>query len=135
MCRWALHASLSALRPLPFSLSDALLVAFIHDIEKPWKYRRGEDGHLEHVPTMQGKDAHHAFREKLLAEYGIVLDETQNNGVRYAEGEIGSYSNRRRTMLPLAAFCHLADVTSARIWFDHPLADADPWNGASRSRS
>ncbi|MBX4190352.1 hypothetical protein KW791_03615, partial [Candidatus Parcubacteria bacterium] len=32
------HKGLSELRPLPFSLSDALLVVFLHDLEKPWKY-------------------------------------------------------------------------------------------------
>ena len=33
-----LHARMSELRPLPFSLSDLLLVVFLHDVEKPWKY-------------------------------------------------------------------------------------------------
>ena len=37
-------------------------------------------------------------------------------------------------MGPLAAFCHLADVTSSRLWFDHPLAQDDPWPGAGRFR-
>src|SRR5215470_20398319 len=33
-----LHESLGRLRPLPFSLSDALVVLFVHDLEKPWAY-------------------------------------------------------------------------------------------------
>ena len=32
-----LYEQLAAKRPLPFSLSDLLLVVFLHDIEKPWK--------------------------------------------------------------------------------------------------
>ena len=35
----ALYESLNSLRALTFSLSDALLVLFLHDIEKPWKYK------------------------------------------------------------------------------------------------
>ncbi|MCA9623710.1 MAG: hypothetical protein KC731_32030 [Myxococcales bacterium] len=38
--------------------------------------------------------------------------------------------NQRRMMGPLAAFCHMCDVASARLWFDHPMAEGDP--GASR---
>ncbi len=33
-----LHDSLNACRELPFSLSDVLLILFLHDLEKPWKY-------------------------------------------------------------------------------------------------
>ena len=39
-----LYVTLGALRPLPFSLSDLLLVVFLHDVEKPWKYELREDG-------------------------------------------------------------------------------------------
>jgi hypothetical protein len=31
-----LYDALNTKRPLPFTLSDALLVLFLHDIEKPW---------------------------------------------------------------------------------------------------
>src|SRR5918998_3302271 len=33
-----LYGALAQLRPLPFSLSDALVVLFVHDLEKPWAY-------------------------------------------------------------------------------------------------
>jgi hypothetical protein len=126
-----LYDGLGGLRPLSFSLSDALLILFLHDIEKPWKYRVGEDGGLEHIPEMREKDAQHAFRATKLAEYGIVLTDEQHNALLYVEGELDDYTNRRRVMGPLAAFCHLADITSARIWFNHP---SDPWPGATRER-
>ncbi|MCC6997207.1 MAG: hypothetical protein IT370_21515, partial [Deltaproteobacteria bacterium] len=51
-----------ALRPLPFSRSDLLLVVFLHDIEKPWKYDLDADGQLHHKAEMQGKEAHQRFR-------------------------------------------------------------------------
>jgi hypothetical protein len=125
---------LDSIRSLPFSLSDVLLVVFLHDIEKPWKYQMREDGQLEFVPTLRKKDDQHTFRAKKLLEYGIVLTPEQQNGMRYVEGEFEDYTNRRRVMGPLAALCHAADIISARIWFDHPQAEGDAWEGAKRIR-
>jgi hypothetical protein len=33
-----LYHTFGQLRPMPFSLSDALVVLFVHDLEKPWAY-------------------------------------------------------------------------------------------------
>jgi hypothetical protein len=126
-----LYDGLGSLRPLAFTLSDALFVLFLHDIEKPWKYRIDCDGNLENIPELHDKAARHAFRLKKLDEYGIVLNDEQLNALKYVEGELDDYTNTRRVMGPLAAFCHLADVTSARIWFDYP---SDAWPGATRER-
>ena len=129
-----LYDNLNRLRSLPFSLSDVLLVVFLHDIEKPWKYEMRSDGQFYHRPGMDTKAEHHEFRMKKLKEYGIVLTKDQLNGMKYVEGELNDYTNRRKMMGPLAALCHLADVTSARIWFDHPIKgkDKDPWTNAER---
>jgi hypothetical protein len=127
-----LHGELGALRPLPFSLSDLLLVVYLHDVEKPWKYEL-VDGQLRHKADMQGKAAHQAFRMTMLARYGIALTAEHENGLRYAEGELADYTNQRRMMGPLAAAAHMCDVASARLWFDHPAAVADPWTGAARA--
>ncbi len=129
-----LYKQLHSIRPSPFSLSDTLLVVFLHDIEKPWKYEIGADGPLQHIESLKTKDAQHEFRARKLQEYGIVLSPEQANGMKYVEGELHDYTNRHRVMGPLAALCHLADVTSARIWFDHPLEENDPWDGAQRIR-
>lgn len=126
-----LYQQLSALRPLPFSLSDILLVVYLHDIEKPWKYEL-VDGQLQHKADMQGKAAHQAFRMAMLAKYGVTLTADHENGLKYAEGELADYTNQRRVMGPLAALAHMCDVASARLWFDHPAAAADPWPGAER---
>lgn len=128
-----LHRTLDALRPLPFTVSDALLVVFLHDLEKPWKYELGPDGHLQHVASQRTKDQHHAFRLAKLAAYGVTLTADHDNGLRYVEGELTDYTNRERRMGPLAALCHCADVTSARLWFDHPLPADDPWPGTGRT--
>ena len=116
-----LQRTLGELRPLPFSLSDALLVCFFHDVEKPWKYEMGEDGKLRHKKSMETKAEHQAFREAKLEEYGVVFTPEQENGMKYAEGEIGVYTNERRVMGPLAALAHMCDVARARLWFDHPM--------------
>jgi hypothetical protein len=130
-----LYDSFSRLRPLPFSLSDALLVVFLHDIEKPWKYEVKLDGRLDYLESLKDKERCHRFRAAKLAEYGIKLTPDQENGMKYVEGEFEDYSNRRRVQEPLAAFCHLCDVTSARLWFDCPRDQDDPWSGARRFRT
>ena len=130
-----LYEQLSAKRPLPFSLSDLLLVVFLHDIEKPWKYELGADGQLHHKAEMQGKAAHQKFRMEMLGKYGITLTAEHENGLKYAEGELNDYTNKQRMMGPLAAMAHMCDVASARLWFDFPAASADPWTGAARVSS
>ncbi len=129
-----LYEQMSALRPLPFSLSDVLLIVYLHDLEKPWKYELRGDGQLHHKPGFETKAQAHAFRKKKLKEYGIKLTPDQQNALKYVEGELADYSPRRRVMGPLAALCHMADVASARIWFDHPRVDGDGWGGAYRVR-
>jgi hypothetical protein len=128
-----LYDQLGALRPLPFSRSDILLVVFLHDIEKPWKYELGADGQLHHKAEMQGKEAHQKFRMEMLARYGVTLTAEHENGLRYAEGELADYTNKQRRMGPLAAMAHMCDVASARLWFDYPAAVDDPWIGAHRA--
>jgi hypothetical protein len=95
-------------RVLPFKLEDALVVMFLHDIEKPFK---GEH-------TWPTKEARRQFRETFIQQNQVGLTEEQQNALRYVEGEYDDYSNTERKMGPLAAFCHCADVMSARLWFN-----------------
>ena len=124
-----LYGALSPLRPLPFSLSDALVVMFVHDLEKPWAYEevggawRRREGLKENA---------HAFRLAKLAEAGVGLPAELERAVCFVEGEKDQYSNRERAMSPLAAFCHMCDVASARLWFDYPREGDDPWAAAGR---
>ncbi len=125
----ALFKGLGAYRPLPFFLSDALLVLFFHDIEKPWKYVTGRNGELRHSRRFKTEADQHRFQAKKLEEYGIELSDQQGNALRYVHGELDEYSSKRRVMGPLGAFCHMCDVWSARGWFNHP---GDPWPGAKK---
>jgi hypothetical protein len=122
-----LYSTLSALRPLSFSVSDALLIFFLHDLEKPWKYRDPT------APSLNTKVARKAFRLKKMAEYGIILTPEQANALEYIEGEGDDYMSDRRVMNELAGFCHMIDTLSARVWHDYPKPHGeDPWEGASR---
>jgi len=121
-------------RPLPFTLSDALLIFFLHDLEKPWRIVVGADG-AHNKPGLDTKEAFKKFREKQLEKYGIELTPAQHNALTYVEGEYKDYSSKRRVMNELAAFCHLVDTWCARGWYNYPLSgDEDPWDGAGRFR-
>jgi len=120
-------------RPLPFSISDALLVFFLHDLEKPW--RIVVDGNkVFNREGLSTKEEFKAFREKKLEEYGLVLTPYQMNALTYVEGEIKDYSSKHRVMNELAAFCHKIDNWSARGWYDYPKETGDEWVGAGRFR-
>lgn len=104
-----LYESLSKIRMLPFKVEDALLVLFLHDLEKPWKKDRHE---------FWTKYERKIFRANKIAEYGIILTPEQQNAILYVEGEGNDYKPDARVMNELAAFCHMCDVASARIWHD-----------------
>lgn len=117
-----LYDRLDSLRPLPFSKSDALLVIYLHDLEKPWKADR----------TFESEEDKRLFRSKLLVDYGIVLKPDQYNALTYVHGELDDYRSDRRVINELGVFCHSCDYMSARLWFDHAKSTNDPWQGAGR---
>lgn len=119
-------------RPFQFTLSSALLALFLHDIEKPWKYEADPDGQLRHKKNFDTEEGSHSFRNEFINHYGIVLSDNEENALKYVHGEGADYSPRKRVMGPLAAFCHICDVWVARIRFDCPMEQNDPWPGAKR---
>ena len=122
-------------RPLPFSMSDALLIFFLHDLEKPWRIQVDLQGVASNRKGLETKLDFKQFRDRKLADYGIVLNPVQRNGFTYIEGEISDYSDTRRVMNELAAFCHMIDNWCARGRYDYPKACGDEWTGASRVRT
>lgn len=134
LCRY-LYAFMSSFgRPLPFSESDALLIFFLHDLEKPWRILV-ENGRASNRTGLATKEEFKAFREQKLAEYGLVMTPAQLNAFTYIEGEGKDYSSERRVMNELCAFCHLVDTWCARGWYAYPKAEGDEWNGAGRFRT
>lgn len=120
-------------RLLPFKLSDALLVLFLHDLEKPWRFL------VTSIPScgniLRTKEERKKFRRDKIQAYGITLTPEQENALLYVEGEGDDYSPKKRVMNELAGFCHICDVFSARVFHDYPLAENDSWKGACRSNS
>lgn len=105
-----LYPVMVGIRPLPFTLASAHLVLFLHDLEKPWK--------KSHALTT--KESKRALRDETIRQYGIELTPEEQNALRYVEGEGSDYRGDRRIMNELAAFCHMCDVASARIWHAAP---------------
>ncbi len=122
-------------RPLAFSMADAMLIFFIHDLEKPWKIQVDEQGNVTNREDLTTKEDFRRFRDEMLASYGLDLTPALQNALRYIEGEGSDYTSNGRTMNELAAFCHKVDVHCARVWHDYPKAEDDEWRGAGRFRT
>jgi hypothetical protein len=100
-----LWGDLTMLRPLPFTMSEALVVLYLHDLEKPFK-----------TPGMT-KQERRDFRDEMIRSHGIELTPEQWNALTYVEVEF-DYTGSERKMKELACFCHVCDILSARLWHD-----------------
>ncbi|HJQ09123.1 MAG TPA: hypothetical protein VJ836_06610 [Candidatus Saccharimonadales bacterium] len=116
-----LYERLGQERKLPFSAASAYLVLFLHDCEKP--FRHANDVQLKAFPWISGRPtkSDKTFQKQLVAHYGFTISDEEWNALRYVEGEPESeYVEGTRLQGPLAAFCHVCDTISARIWHDYP---------------
>ncbi len=100
-------------RKLDFSVSDVILVLFLHHIVKPFRY-------VEPKTEFHSDEDKKLLIERIIDKYGIILSENHKNALQYIHGEGDEYSRTERIQKPLAAFVHICDVASARIWFDYP---------------
>lgn len=91
----------------PCLLSDVVYVIFLHDIEKPIKYCAPE--------YVMGR-SDQSIRARLMDDFGIIPNEEQMNALKYIHGEGIDYRKDKRVMSELAAFCHIVDTLSARIF-------------------
>lgn len=109
----AFYQKMNCFRKLPFSFSDVVLVLFLHDLEKPFRYTE---------PKIEFKNdiEKHDFIESLIKKYKIKLNANHKNALQYIHGEGDDFSRTKRIQKPLAAFVHCLDTMSARIWFDEP---------------
>lgn len=101
-----LYKILSEDRYLDFTLSDALLVLFLHDIEKPIKYSKlkGQFG-----------DSDDEVKFNLIEKFKFILTDDHLNAIKYIHGEGNDYRKDRRVMNPLAAFCHWLHTTKGFV--------------------
>lgn len=108
-----IYEEMNKFRKLSFSFSDVVLVLFLHDLEKPFRY----------VPTKKEFNddiEKHIFIESLIKKYKIKLNSDHKNSLKYIHGEGDDFHRTKRIQKPLAAFVHSLDTMSARIWFDEP---------------
>lgn len=112
-----LHRALGRHRHLPFLLNDALLVLFLHDIEKLWAYPGPDDPSGYQALAA---DSQRALQAAVARDYCIPLTGEHWNALRNVHGELDRYSKQERVSGPLGAFCHMCDYWSARGWFDEP---------------
>lgn len=108
-----IYSEMSSFRKLSFTFSDVVLVLFLHDLEKPFRY----------VPLKKEFNTDiekHTFIESLIKKYKIKLSAQHKNALEYIHGEGDSFHRTKRIQKPLAAFVHCLDTMSARIWFDEP---------------
>lgn len=91
-----------------FELSDGVLILFLHDLEKPFKYVEGRVFNND----AEKKD----FILSQVKMFNIILNEKHLNALKYIHGEGDDYSPTVNVQWPLSAFVHICDVNSARIW-------------------
>lgn len=102
-----------------FSLGDAYVVMFLHDIEKPFVYDFSEDGSIV-IKNPMTKQDRKEFRKNVIEQYGFILSPTMVNALKYVEGERDiDYVPGGRAEQPLASLCQVADNLSARAFYDH----------------
>jgi hypothetical protein len=109
----AFFEKMNSFRELPFSLSDVILVLFLHDLEKPFRYVPTKKEFFDDIEK-------HNFIESLIKKYKIKLNLNHKNALQYIHGEGESFHRTKRIQKPLAAFVHCLDTLSARVWFDEP---------------
>lgn len=118
-----------------FTLGDGLLVMFLHDLEKPWRFviRDGQpvidaNGRIQVRPGLDTKEDRKRFADQKILQYGIKLTPYQRHALDFVEGiRDHQYSPHDRVMRPLAALCHASDMLSARLFYGFPLAVGDAW--------
>src|SRR3989344_8456073 len=67
-----LYEPLNNRRTLPFSLSDALLVLYLHDLEKPWRHLVNDKGETVVNPELKDKRTQvKDFVKTKIEEYGL----------------------------------------------------------------
>ena len=107
-----LYELLTKNRKLNFSLSDALLVLFLHDLEKPLKYSSKYSKNSNRTDE--------ECRDWFIKKFNFNLTQDHLCAIKYIHGEGSDYRKDMRVMSPLCAFCHCCDIISARIFFDFP---------------
>ena len=102
-----------------FTESDALLVMFLHDIEKPFLFGIDSAGDIVSQQHLT-KAERTRFRADFIERFKFQLTENHLNALQYVEGVRDTdYVPGSRADKPLAALCHAADNVSARGYYNY----------------
>jgi hypothetical protein len=113
-----MYRAFSSLRPLPFKLTDAFLVLFLHDVEKAFK--RLPEGVERNFAYETAAHSQKQIQQMVIDDYQLIVTEEMKNALEYVHGEGDDYRKDSRVAGPLAAFVHNCDYFSARVWHDEP---------------
>jgi len=105
-----------------FTIENAIVVLYLHDIEKIFKYGLWPTRYSERLKTC--KEAW--YLGILPAKYNVWLEEKELNALEYIHGEGDDYRGDKRVMNRLAGFCHAIDVLSARVLYDMRISTNGP---------
>jgi len=107
---------LTKVKPLVgFTMDDVILVAYIHDMDKLFRYQKvnqprdGREWEYAEVPAYDDS----AKITQLCAQHGIILGDNHLEALAMHHG--GWSANNKRDMSPLAVIIHSADLISTYI--------------------
>ncbi len=98
-----------------YTISDGIVVIFLHDIEKLLKYTDQND--LDFYKGQYQSDPR-IMLQGVVREFQIPLLPKHWDALKYIHGEGADYDPNRRVMSAFGALCHCADILSARIGHD-----------------
>jgi len=108
---------------LEFSLSDAILVLFLHDIVTTIKYtpvltKTGvidENGMIEEEIYEYETASYDEIIEILINKFNIKLTEEHKLVLKHIHGEGEDYRKNKKILSPLSAFCHSCELIKPLI--------------------
>lgn len=108
-----LYLEMNQFKKLQFNFESVIKIVLLHDIEKPFNYTNDWKEIMK-----KWKLNNQSIFAYITHKYYIKLNDDELNWIRYIHWEGNDYSEKERIMKPLAAFCHILDVASARIYYD-----------------
>lgn len=121
-----LYQSIKSLDGHAFGSDDLLLVSYVHDLEKLWKYQRATESWklkkgqvYEYIPGAVNFDES-AKVVQVCAQYGVLLNDMHLEAISHHHGgysaSISSIHGYYRKMTTLSTILHAADQLSRFIY-------------------
>jgi hypothetical protein len=126
-----LYKEISKYDPIKdFTLDDVILVAFVHDLDKLWRYVELKEPKEDQIFEYRKDLPPYNESSKVVAEcfrYGIELNDQHIEAIDHHHGgysfDISSVYSKNTSMTKLSALIHCADILSTYMWGDHETKD------------